>query len=142
MKSPLDQDFTVKRDESGVHVVFVPTNSHFDFRFLADAADIAKYGRLSSDVIVRHAKTGDTASYQEAEVAAAARRLAEKAIMADGSQPATLSHGGKSVHCHTLQEAVLAWMRLPEQERRQATIRADDGTEYNADQIDRLYNGK
>ena len=90
----MDQDFTVKHDESGVHVIFTPTNSHYDFRFLADAADIAKCGRLSSDVIVRHANTGDTAPYREAEVAAAARRLAEKAIMADASQPATLSHGG------------------------------------------------
>jgi hypothetical protein len=40
VKSPMDQDFTVKHDESGVHVIFTPTNSHYDFRFLADAAEL------------------------------------------------------------------------------------------------------
>ena len=87
----MDQDFTVKHDESGVHVIFTPTNSHYDFRFLADAADIAKCGwlELGCDRAPRK-HLGDTAPYREAEVAAAARRLAEKAIMADASQPATL----------------------------------------------------
>ena len=63
---------------------------------------------------------------------------AEK-IFADASQPATLQHAGGSVHCHTLQEAVLAWMRLPEKDREQATIQADDGTVYTAKEIDRLH---
>jgi hypothetical protein len=62
-------------------------------------------------------------------------------LYADASQPATLQHAGGSVDCHTLQEAVLAWMRLSEKDRAQATIRADDGTVYNAKEIDRLHYG-
>jgi hypothetical protein len=60
-------------------------------------------------------------------------------IFADASQPATLRHAGGSVHCHTLQEAVLAWMRLSEKDREQATIWADDGAVYTAKEIDRLH---
>ena len=60
-------------------------------------------------------------------------------IYADASQPATLRHAGGSVHCHTLQEAVLDWMRLSVKDREQATIRTDDGTVYTANEIDRLH---
>jgi hypothetical protein len=60
-------------------------------------------------------------------------------IHADASKPATLRYAGKSVNCYTLQEAVLEWMRLSETDRAQATIRADDGTVYNAQEIDRLH---
>src|ERR1700722_8078655 len=56
MKSPMDVDFVVTRKDGGVHAVFKPTDSHYDFRFLADAEDIARFGPLSSDVIVRHGK--------------------------------------------------------------------------------------
>ncbi len=59
-------------------------------------------------------------------------------IFADPGQYATLNHGGKSVRA-TLQEVVLQWMRLPEKEREQATIRTDSGTVYNASEIDRLH---
>jgi|GEM_PF-1180594 len=61
-------------------------------------------------------------------------------IYADASQSATLNNGGRATHFYTLQEAVLEWMRLPERERTAATIRTDDGTVYNAEQIDRLFN--
>jgi len=60
-------------------------------------------------------------------------------IYADASKPATLRYAGRSVDCYTLQEAVLEWMRLAETDRKQATIRADDGTVYNASEIDRLH---
>jgi len=60
-------------------------------------------------------------------------------IHTDASRPATLRHAGGSVHCYTLQEAVLAWTRLAKEDRAQATIRADDGTVYNASEIDRLH---
>lgn len=59
-------------------------------------------------------------------------------IPADASKQATLRYSGKSVHCRTLGEAVLEWMRLPENDRAQATIRADDGTVFNANEIGRL----
>lgn len=79
MKNPADTDFTVTRKENGVHVVFRPTDSHFDFRFLADAEDISRFGPLSSDVMVRHGKTGDTGDFMSDAVFATALRLAEKA---------------------------------------------------------------
>lgn len=63
----------------------------------------------------------------------------DRRIFADSSLPATLNNGERATHCYTLQEAVLEWMRLPERERTAATIRADDGTVYNAQQIDRLF---
>ena len=61
-------------------------------------------------------------------------------IFADSSLPATLNNSGRATPFYTLQEAVLEWMRLPERKRAAATIRTDDGTVYNAEQIDRLYN--
>lgn len=62
-------------------------------------------------------------------------------IFADASQPATLRHGNTSVDCYTLQEAVLAWMRLPEKDRAQATIKVNvpGGPTYTAAEIDRLH---
>ena len=60
-------------------------------------------------------------------------------IFADSSLPATLNNCERATHFYTLQEAVLEWMRLPERERTVATIRTDDGTVYNAEQIDRLF---
>lgn len=82
MKSPADSDFTVTRnDDSGVSVVFKPTDSHYDFRLLADANDIARFGPLSGDVLVRHGgKTGDTGEYSDSDVMATARRLALAAV--------------------------------------------------------------
>ena len=64
-------------------------------------------------------------------------------IYADASRPATLLHGGHSVGCPTLQEAVLAWYRLPAGEREGATIRVNvaGGPVYTAKEIDRLHYG-
>ena len=62
-------------------------------------------------------------------------------IYANPAQPATLRYGAKSVDCYTLQEAVLAWMRLPEKDRQQATIKVNvpGGATYSATEIDRLH---
>ena len=60
-------------------------------------------------------------------------------IYTDAGQPATLRHSGRSVDCFTLQEAVLDWMRLPDQVREQATIRVHDGRVYTAREIDLLH---
>ena len=60
-------------------------------------------------------------------------------IYANASQPATLRYGAKSIDCFTLQEAVLEWMRLSEQDRAQATIRASGGTVYKVNEIGRLH---
>ena len=62
-------------------------------------------------------------------------------IYADVTQPATLRHAGGSVDCHTLEEAVLVWMRLPDDDRDEATITVNvpGGPIYTAQQIDRPY---
>jgi hypothetical protein len=64
-------------------------------------------------------------------------------IYADASQPATLHHAGSSISCATLQEAFLAWHRLPEKDREQATIKVNvpNGPVYTAREIDRLHYG-
>lgn len=66
-------------------------------------------------------------------------------IYVDASQAATLRHAGSAVDCPTLQEAVLAWHRLPEKDRAQATIkvniRGGGGPLYAAHEIDRLHYG-
>ena len=65
---------------------------------------------------------------------------AEK-IYVDASQPAMLRHGANVIDCPTLQEAVLAFDRLPEKDREQATITVSvpNGPTYTAKEIDRLY---
>jgi len=60
-------------------------------------------------------------------------------IYADASQPATLHNGSNAIPCPTLQEAVLAWHRLPDDEREGATIVTADGRRYTAQEIVRLY---
>ena len=65
---------------------------------------------------------------------------AEK-IYVDVSQPATLRYGTKLIDCPTVGEAVLAFDRLPEGDREQATIKvnAPGGATYTAEEIDRLH---
>jgi hypothetical protein len=60
-------------------------------------------------------------------------------IYVDASQPATLRHDGGSVECPTLHEAIIAWRKLPDKDRHQATIQVLGGPLYTADEIDRLY---
>jgi hypothetical protein len=62
-------------------------------------------------------------------------------IYVDHTLPATLRHADGAVDCHTLEEAVLAWMRLPEEERKQASIKVNavGGPIYTAAEIDRLH---
>jgi hypothetical protein len=102
----------------------------------------------SGTVTVRNRTTGTERTYRTGH---GSRWLAEFAddlkvglldadkIFADPSLPATLRYAGKSVNCHTLQEAVLAWMRLEGDDRDEATIRADDGTIYTSRQIEHLH---
>jgi hypothetical protein len=65
--------------------------------------------------------------------------MSDDKIYTDPSQPATLRYGARSIDCHTLQEAVLEWLRLSEEDRAQATISTSSGTVYKANEIDRLY---
>ena len=60
-------------------------------------------------------------------------------IYVDASQPATLHNGSTTIPCPTLQEAVLAWYRLPDDERELATVVAADGRIYTAQEIVRLH---
>jgi hypothetical protein len=66
--------------------------------------------------------------------------MSEK-IYVDISQPATLLCGTKLIDCPTLGEAVLAFDRLPEGDREQATIKVNTlgGATYTAEEIDRLH---
>jgi hypothetical protein len=62
-------------------------------------------------------------------------------IYVDASQRATLRYAGGSVECPTLQEAVIAWRKLSDKDRHQATIQVNvvGGPLHTADEIDRLY---
>ena len=63
-------------------------------------------------------------------------------IYVDASQPATLNDGaGALTDCPTLQEAVLAWHRLPPGQKIRATIKVIGGPVYTAHDIDRLHYG-
>jgi hypothetical protein len=67
--------------------------------------------------------------------------LPDDKIYVDASRPAFLQHSGRSIDCPTLQEAKLAWDRLPENVRAHATIRLRGGPVYTAREIDRLHYG-
>jgi hypothetical protein len=52
-------------------------------------------------------------------------------IYVDGGRPATLNNGaGASTDCATLQEAVLAWRRLPPEQKIRATVKVIGGPVY------------
>jgi len=69
MKQPTKADFDVKVDDAGVHVLFRPTDSYYDYLFLAD-------GGLSLPGI-RHAQPGGTGDYASSDVEAMAYEVAE-----------------------------------------------------------------
>jgi len=82
MKQPTEDDFTVVEVlESGVTVLFEPTQSFYTFYRLADPRDIKQFGPLSPEPDgVRHAgPTGDTGDYQSDEVQGMAHSLATEA---------------------------------------------------------------
>jgi hypothetical protein len=65
--------------------------------------------------------------------------MTDKAFV-DVAQPATLNNGsGKLTDYPTLQEAVMAWHRLPPEQTRRATIRIIGGPVYTAIEIARLH---
>jgi hypothetical protein len=65
----------------------------------------------------------------------------DKIYVAPG-QPATLNNGaGKLTDYRTLQEAAMAWHRLPPQQTRRATIKVIGGPVYTAAEIVRLHYG-
>jgi hypothetical protein len=61
-------------------------------------------------------------------------------IYVDAGQPATLDDGPRHIDCPTLQEAKIAWDRLPPVRQQSATISAG-GQVYSAQQINRLHYG-
>jgi hypothetical protein len=80
MKQPTKADFDVEIDDAGVHVLFRPTESHYDYLRLAK-------GGLSLAPTVRHAKTGDTGDYISADVKAMADELAEAKLREQLARP-------------------------------------------------------
>jgi hypothetical protein len=67
----------------------------------------------------------------------------EDRIYVDDSLPATLRYYGRTVRCVTLHEAIIAWRKLPDDVRTDATIKVEvvDGNLYQASEIARLYRG-
>jgi hypothetical protein len=64
----------------------------------------------------------------------------DEKIYVDASQPASLLDGAALTSGPTLQEAVIAWHRLPRERQRTATIRTAANV-FTAQEIDRLYYG-
>ena len=63
-------------------------------------------------------------------------------IYIDAERPATLNNGaGKLTDYRTLQEAVMAWHRLPPEQTKRATIKVIGGPVYTAAEIVRLHYG-
>ena len=86
MKQPTEDDFTVAAVlESGVTVLFEPTQSSYTFYGLADPDDIKRFGPVSQEPDnIRHAgPSGDTGEYQSDEVQGIAHSLASDAANAD-----------------------------------------------------------
>lgn len=99
-----------------MHVLFAPTNSHYSFRFLADPEDITRFGPLSPDVLYRHAKTGDTAPYFEAEVLSAARRLATEAASGHQSKDDAMTNitaPGVTLQEESYRGFIISWQKPP-----------------------------
>jgi hypothetical protein len=60
-------------------------------------------------------------------------------IYVDAGRPATLNNGtGALTDCATLREAVLAWQRLPPEQKIRATVKVIGGPVYEAPEIERL----
>jgi hypothetical protein len=77
MKQPRETDYEIKREGSGVIVIFKPTESSYIYSML-DKSACAKHGKPSKVPNVRHAnRSGETDEYSEAEVAEMAYGLAE-----------------------------------------------------------------
>jgi hypothetical protein len=72
MKQPTKADFDVEVHDGGVHVLFRPTESYYDYFLLAD-------GGLSREYHVRHAQPGGIGDYVESEVEAMAYEVAKEA---------------------------------------------------------------
>jgi hypothetical protein len=63
-------------------------------------------------------------------------------IYVDNSYLATLNDGvGASTDCPTLQQAVLAWHRLPAGQKLRATVKVIGGPVHTAHEIHRLHYG-
>jgi len=66
----------------------------------------------------------------------------EEKICVDASRPATLNNGGSLDDWPSLQEAVVAWDRLPPEQRKHATIRVIGGPLFTAAEIELLHDRK
>jgi hypothetical protein len=68
--------------------------------------------------------------------------MIDNRIHIDDSLPAILRCAGRSIDCATVQEAVLAFQRLPEIDREEATVTVNGSATYTANEIGRLYRRK
>ena len=65
----------------------------------------------------------------------------DEKIYVDAGRPATLNNGGVLTDC-TLQEAAMAWHRLPPEQKKRATIKLFGGPVYTSAEIERLHYGR
>jgi hypothetical protein len=66
--------------------------------------------------------------------------MSSEKIFEDASQSATLMYGAKSLSYPTLQEAIIAWGNLPDEEKSLAVIEVGGSRRrYSADGISRLH---
>jgi hypothetical protein len=80
-RDPLESDFQVTISEVTVEMLFWPSKSRYTFNRFAHAKDIAEFGSLSPDPLVRHASARrGTGHYSAAEVQALAFVLALRAL--------------------------------------------------------------
>jgi hypothetical protein len=79
-RKPRETDFEITVSEAEVAVMFWPTRSLYAFSRFTSARDVAEFGPVSPDPVVRHAsRSGGTRHFMAAEVQAMAFRLAAAA---------------------------------------------------------------
>jgi hypothetical protein len=62
-----------------------------------------------------------------------------KPVYVDATTPTTLLYEGAVVNCPTLQEAIIAWQKLPVEFKARAAIRLADGRAFHGAQIGNFY---
>jgi hypothetical protein len=76
-RQPVESDFEVEVFDNTIAVRFWPTRSLYTFARFTRAREIAEFGPVSPDPVIRHAsRSSGTRNYDAAEVLAMAFRLA------------------------------------------------------------------
>jgi hypothetical protein len=82
-RRPVETDFNLSITENFVEARFAPTHSLYIFTRLTAERDVAEFGSLSPDPVIRHAsRASGTRNHDAADVLAMAFRLATAAAQA------------------------------------------------------------